>query len=135
MGFPHRGFPLTVWVSPIGTVSVSPTGLLFSGCPRQGIRSLDILDAAPVMDRVGRAEAVDPREKEEVRQSKLSRAGPASLGHNEEAQRFKLPNGWRDGVAIDPVLHEMLIGDGQLAVVIAAVLRKLDADAIKHAVG
>jgi hypothetical protein len=50
----------------------------------------------------------------------------------DQAQRRGLAHCGGDRVAFDPILFEVVEGDGQTAVVGAAVVRHLDFDAIEH---
>ena len=63
----------------------------------------------------------------------LARARLAPLRHLKKTERLQLPDRGRDRLAMDSVFFELVVGDGQLAVVVAAMLRKLDADAIENA--
>ncbi len=48
----------------------------------------------------------------------------------QEAESYRLPHGRRDSVPINTVSDEIIVGDGQLAVVGTAMVGMLDLDAI-----
>lgn len=50
-----------------------------------------------------------------------------------ESECLQFPNGWGDRVAVNAVFLELCVGHWQAAVVVAAVVRQLNRDAIKHA--
>jgi len=54
---------------------------------------------------------------------------PTAL-HPDKAKRFRLSDGWRNEAARDAVLHEIILGDWQVAVVIAAMVSMLDFNAV-----
>jgi hypothetical protein len=74
---------------------------------------------------------IDAGEPEEIRPSQVACTWFAALGDLYKAKGLQFADGGRDRVTIDPVFHELAIGDRQPAVVVAAMVRKLDADAIK----
>jgi hypothetical protein len=53
-------------------------------------------------------------------------SGHASFCDLDESERFEFAYCRRDGGAVDAILHELVERDGQLAVVIAAVVYELD---------
>jgi hypothetical protein len=83
------------------------------------------------MRRSWAALGIDAGEPEEIWPSQIACTWSAALGDLYKAKGLQFADGGRDRVTIDPVFHELAIGDWQPAVVVATVLRKLDADAIK----
>jgi len=59
-------------------------------------------------------------------------ASESALGLLDEAQCERLADTGTDGVTIDAELFEVFVCDRELAVVVAAVLGKLDLDAIEN---
>ena len=68
-----------------------------------------------------------------ARLPELSVASAAKFSDLKKAERAALSDGWGDGVAVHAVLHEVLEGDWQLAVVETAVVGHLDLDAGENA--
>jgi hypothetical protein len=120
-----------------GHSAFSTTGLLFfaAGSPRRlrdCFRLLQRLDAAPVVRRLAvRVGLV--RQPEEVRPSEALVAGAAALGHLDEAERFQLAHPGPDGMAVDAVLLELVVGHREATVVFAGVASQLDLDACEDA--
>ena len=90
---------------------------------------LDRLDLAPLMRWRARptAAAVSEREEEPVRLAVIGVAAAAAL-HAYEAKCLRLTDGWRDGVVVHAVVHEVLLRDRQVAVFAAAMTGVLDLD-------
>ena len=95
---------------------------------------LDRLMALPFVRWAGAADR-EVGEPVQARRTKLTVARLAAFGHFEEAEYLAFADAWRDGILVDAVLDKMLVGDRQLAVVVAAVLRQLDLDAGEDAMG
>jgi hypothetical protein len=79
--------------------------------------------------------AMRERQEKPVRRAVFSIATPPTSGDANEAERFGLTNGWRDGGMVYAVLHEIVRRDRQLSVIVAAVVTKLDLDARNNEVG
>ena len=60
---------------------------------------------------------------------------PASLRDLDETKALKFTDGGRDRISVDTIFDQMIVGELQLAVVVAAVLLKLDLDAGKNTMG
>jgi hypothetical protein len=69
----------------------------------------------------------------QVRCAKFGIAGAAALGNLNKPERHAFPNSGTNCVAVNAVLMKVLIRDRQVAIVLAAVVRELDLEAIKHA--
>jgi hypothetical protein len=96
---------------------------------------LDNLDLAPIMGRrLGSAgPAVSEREEELIGLAILSIAATATLHDTDETKCFGFSDSWRNGVVVDSVCLEILKSYRQPAVVVAAVMRKLDLDPVDNA--
>jgi hypothetical protein len=82
--------------------------------------------------RVRGAFAIDASQAKKVRQTKFASARPAPLRHLQKPERLKLSDCRAYGVAMNAVFHEMLVSHRQLAVVVSAVMRKLNHNPIKN---
>jgi hypothetical protein len=96
---------------------------------------LDSLDLAPIMGRrLGSAgPAVSEREEELIGLAILSIAATATLHDTDETKCSGFSDSWRNGVVVDSVCLEILKSYRQPAVVVAAVMRKLDLDPVDNA--
>src|SRR5271154_3972415 len=65
----------------------------------------------------------------------LTVPGAAVLGDLDKPKRLHLADRRADGVTMDVIFHELVIGDGEVAVLLAAVLHVLDLDAVEHPAG
>jgi hypothetical protein len=83
------------------------------------------LDLAPFVGRVGTRE-IAIGEAELVWPPELPVASATALRDLDEAQRRQLAQGGSDGLAMDAIALDVVIGERQLAVVVAAVMRQLD---------
>jgi hypothetical protein len=51
---------------------------------------------------------------------------PPALCYLDEAQSLRLPNGGGHEARRDAIINEVLLGNGQSAIIVAAMMRKLD---------
>ncbi len=75
------------------------------------------------------------RQSELIRPAPFGITGPAVFSDFDEAQRLQFTNCWPYGVTANPVLDELIIGDGQSTVIVSAVVGQLDLKAGKDAMG
>ena len=64
----------------------------------------------------------------------LGIAGAPRFGDLDELERNRLADGWRYATPVDAVMLEVVVGDGQSAVIMATMLGELDLDPVEHAV-
>jgi len=98
---------------------------VFLGTPcdlSQPLGRLNVPNTPPFVRRFRSALAHHARQTEQVRQAKLASAGSAPLRHLDKAERFKLTDRRSYRVAMNPVFHELLVGDRQLAIIVTAVV-------------
>jgi hypothetical protein len=60
---------------------------------------------------------------------------PTFFGYLDKPERDQLTYGRSNGLALHPVIHQLIIRDGKLAVIVAAVVSQLDADTIESKPG
>ena len=135
-------FAVSVWVSPTETWHLPPLVFRFQGgggsrSPRGPRDLLGLLYGVDALPLVRCIRPVDMAVGEAIlaRLPELSVASAAKFSDLKKAERAALSDGWGDGVAVHAVLHEVLEGDWQLAVVETAVVGHLDLDAGEDAVG
>jgi len=78
--------------------------------------------------------AVCKREEEQFGLSVFGVAATTRLGDTDEAQCLGLADCWCHGIVVDAIGDEILLGHWQAAIVVAAVVCKLDFDARDDAV-
>ena len=87
------------------------------------------------MERIGPLVGGSGRQQEFVRTTVVSRARHLSLlGDHDEAESFQFVERWADRCAVDAIFGEIIERDGELPVVLAAVMRPFDLDARQDAV-
>jgi hypothetical protein len=107
--------------------------LLFAGPPRGARKQLRLrFNDAPPFVRRPIPSTMPVGDAVETWRTKLGIAGTPSLHDLDKAQGLKFPDRWRNRVAVNAVVVEVGICDRQSAVVIAAVIRQFDLQAIEH---
>ena len=93
----------------------------------------ECLDALPFMGRLC-ATTVEVGEPKLVWRAKLSISSDALFGDLEKAQCNAFTDGRTDGVSMDAVLYEIIVGDRQLAVIVPTVMPEFYFDTRQNAV-
>jgi hypothetical protein len=96
---------------------------------------LGFLDGGDSLPIVGRRRILRRSvcQRKFVRASKFGVASSAAFGHAGETKRFYLSHGGRYGVAVNPVVHEIIERHRQLAIVCATVVSVLYLKAVENA--
>jgi hypothetical protein len=90
---------------------------------------LDCFDLAPIVrGRIGAAAAAMGERQEEPVWLPVIGVPATTALHADKAKRFRFTDGRRNGVVVHPIRHEIMLGDRQVAVVVAAVVSVLDLD-------
>ena len=74
----------------------------------------------------GRSSGIDVSEPEQVWGAELCVTRAPAFGDFKEAKRFAFANSGCDLLSVNAVPHEVVEGDGQLSVVLAAVVPEFD---------
>lgn len=139
MDFPHWWIRFLVGVSPTG-VGIFPHWLSAFSNPcrsspgrlREFGGVLDGFDSRPFVGRV-LAQGVKVSQPKFVGRPKLAVSSSSAHGDSNKAERLAFADRRCDGVSINPVFFEVLKRDRKLAVVVAAVMSKLDFNPGQHA--
>ncbi len=91
-------------------------------------------DSSPLVSGLGVADMAI-RQSELIRPAPFGITGPAVFSDFDEAQRLQFTNCWPYGVATNPVIDELVIGDGQSTVIVPAVMGQLDLKTGENAMG
>jgi hypothetical protein len=72
---------------------------------------------------------------EQIGRPKFGIASATGLGDLYELERDQFPDSWSNPHPMNSVVLEIVIGDGESAIVSPAMVRELDLDAIEHTSG